>query len=252
MLQIKRIIQNTVKESVESAVSTFFSKEFELIKNELKRLNELKESVEYLSFEYDRVKADLAVPEEKIKSLAKDNSTLNQTVESLSARLNLIEQHSRENNLEISGIPENRSENLYSVINQLGNTVSLPIPETDILSCTRVRKMDETYKRPRSVIVKLRNTKVRDSIIAAVSKFNKKRQTERLNSGDLGYGGNKSNIYVSGHLSPFYKALHARTRNVAKEKGIRYVWIRNGRIFFRKNDQSPAKQIKCYNSLNNF
>lgn len=104
MLQIKRIIQNTVKESVELAVSTFFSKEFELIKNELKRLNDLKESVEYLSFEYDRVKADLAVSEEKIKSLAKDNSTLNQTVESLSARLNLIEQHSRENNLEISGI----------------------------------------------------------------------------------------------------------------------------------------------------
>ncbi|OWR46732.1 hypothetical protein KGM_215426 [Danaus plexippus plexippus] len=65
----------------------------------------------------------------------------------------------------------------------------------------------------------------------------------------MGYGTNKSPVYVSEHLSPHFKALHARTRKIARDKEYRYTWIRNGRIYVRKNDQSPAKQIKCFESL---
>lgn len=251
MLAIKNEIQTAVKHSVKAAIDSFFSREFDQIKSELKILNDIKESMEFLTAEYDRIQAHVKESEEKIKNLTQENANLNKTLESLSTRLILLEQHSRENNLEINGIPENKSENLYSVMNQLGAVISLPIQETDIMACTRVRKLDDSSKRPRTVVVKLRNTRVRDSIIAAVSKFNKNKSSDRLNSGQLGYSVTKSFIYVSEHLSPYYKALHARTRTIAKEKGFRYVWIRNGRIFIRKNDQSPAKQIKCYETLNN-
>lgn len=251
MLVIKNEIQSAVQDSVKSAIETFFSEQFDQIKSELKKLNDIKESVEFLTAEYDRIQTHVRESEEKIKNLTKENVNLNKTLESLSTRLILLEQHSRENNLEINGIPENKSENLYSVMNQLGATISLPIQESDIVACTRVRKLDDSSKRPRTVVVKLRNTRVRDSIIAAVSKFNKNKSSDRLNSSHLGYSVAKSYIYVSEHLSPHFKALHARTRTVAKEKGFRYVWIRNGRIFIRRNDQSPAKQVKCYETLNN-
>lgn len=251
MLAIQNEIQSAVKSSVKAAIDSFFSREFDQIKSELKKIIDIKESVEFLTSEYDRIQAHVKESQEKIKNLTQENANLNKSLETLSTRLILLEQHSRENNLEINGIPENKSENLYSVMTQLGATISLPIPESDIMACTRVRKLDDSSKRPRTVVVKLRNTRVRDSIIAAVSKFNKTKSSDRLNSTHLGYSVSKSFIYVSEHLSPFYKALHARTRTIAKEKGFRYVWIRNGRIFIRKNDQSPAKQIKCYESLNN-
>ncbi|CAH2210917.1 jg7572 [Pararge aegeria aegeria] len=251
MNAIKFEIQSAVKNSVKAAIDSFFSREFDQIKSELKKLNDLKESVEFLTSEYDRIQTNIKDSEEKIKNLTLENTNLNKSLESLSTRLILLEQHSRENNLEINGIPENKSENLYSVLNQLGVTISLPIQESDIIACTRVRKLDDASKRPRTVVVKLRNTRVRDSIIAAVSKFNKNKSSDRLNSSHLGYSVNKSFIYVSEHLSPYYKALHVCTRTVAKERGIRYVWIRNGRILIRKNDQSPAKQIKCYETLKN-
>ncbi|RVE48661.1 hypothetical protein evm_006732 [Chilo suppressalis] len=68
---------------------------------------------------------------------------------------------------------------------------------------------------------------------------------DKLNTVQLGYGCEKTAVYVSEHLCPYYKGLHAETRKIAREKGYKYVWIRNGRIFIRKNDESPAGQVKA-------
>ncbi|KAL4719615.1 hypothetical protein ACJJTC_012988 [Scirpophaga incertulas] len=141
----------------------------------------------------------------------------------LSTRLTLMEQHCRENNLEITGFR--------------------------FLSCTRVRKLDAASKRPRSIVVKLTNTRTRDSVLAAVYKFNRANPNEKLNAHLLGYGGDKSAVYISEHLCPYYKRLHAETRKLAREKGLKYVWIRNGRIFIRRNEESQAKQIKSLEDL---
>ncbi|KAL4703104.1 hypothetical protein ACJJTC_018141 [Scirpophaga incertulas] len=248
---IRSEIQRSVAESLESMVQMYFMKEFNEIKKELTAVRELQNCVEYLSAEYDRMKSELQTSQEKISSLGKVNSSLSDKLNDLTNRLNLIEQHSRETNIEISGIPENKSENLVSVFQQLCNTVSISVLDTDVLASTRIRKLKEDTERPRSVIIKLQNTEKRDEILAAVSRYNRKNQNDKLNTSNLGYGGQKLPIYVSEHLSPYNKALHASTRKVAREKAYKFVWIRNGRIFVRKDDQASAKLIKCYDSLSN-
>lgn len=247
---IRSEIQSSIRSSLKSAIESTLGSDLSAIKDELRVLQDLKTGIEFLSNEYDRIKSDLMSSEETIKNLTKDNNTLKGRVDELSGRLNLIEQHARETNVEINGIPENKSENIVSVVKQLCSAVSTPFIDTNVLSCTRVRKMDDSSDRPRAVIVKLPSTAIRDVILAAVTKFNKANPSEKLHSGHLGYGGTKSPIFVSEHLAPYYKALHARTRHVARDKDYKYTWIRNGRIFVRKNDQSPARQIKCYDSLN--
>ena len=124
MTIIKGEIQLAVKEAVKTAMESFFSKEFEHIKSELKKLNDLKESVEFLSDEYDRLHSSIKHSEEVIQVLTTDNTELKQSIQSLTTRLHLIEQHSRETNLEINGIPENKSENLYNTMCQLMSIVS--------------------------------------------------------------------------------------------------------------------------------
>lgn len=248
---IKAEIKSTIELSLKSSIDAILSKEFKAMKAELAALNDIKTSMEFFSSEYDRMKTELIDSKEKINDLTKQNSTLHRKLDDLSNRINIMEQHSRETNIEINGIPENKSENLETIVNQIFNTISVPAHKNNIVSLTRVRKMDDTNLRPRAVVVKLNNMRYRDEVLSAVTNFNKTNPTEKLHSGHLGFGGQKSPIFVSEHLAPYFKALHARTRAVAREKNYKFTWIRNGRIFVRKNDQLPAKQIKNYESLNN-
>lgn len=242
-------IKNVIRSTVESVVQEVITKELKPIKTELVLLTDIQKSLGYVSNELDDIKVSLSKLKDENSSLLKENEKLKATVGDLSARVCLLEQHSRENNIEINGIPENKEENLHKTILQLGSTISQTISENEILSCTRVRKLDPTSNRPRSIIVKLPNSKTRDCILAAVAKFNRSNPSDKLNSKHLGYGGSKSPVFVSEHLSPHFKSLHAEARKLAREKGYRYTWVRNGRIFIRKNDTSPAKQIKDKESL---
>ncbi|CAK1601372.1 unnamed protein product [Parnassius mnemosyne] len=248
---IRREIQQSVTEAIESAVKMFFSKEFDEIKSELATLQEIRKSMEFLSSQYDRVNSDIKYLQDRLTLVTIEKLMLSSQVLDMSDRLNLMEQHSPETNIEINGVKENKSDNLLSLAKQLCSTISVPFMDAEVLSGARASKMNDKNDRPRSIIIKLQSVKKRDEIFATVSSFNKKNTLDKLNYSHLGYAGNKSPVYVSEHLSSHNKKLHASTRNIAREKGYKYVWIRNGRIFVRKEDHTPAKQIKCYDSLNN-
>ncbi|CAH2089930.1 unnamed protein product [Euphydryas editha] len=250
LLVIRSEIQSSIDRSLKTVIETALNREFESLKFEINSLKDLKCSLEFLSDEYDKIKSDLQASEERVKSLTNSNQAMQARVEELSHRLNLVEQHSRETNIEINGIPENKTENLTNIAKQLCTTISVSPLIMETASCTRVRKMNSSVNRPRAIVVKLSSIRSRDEILAAVSQFNKNNQSEKLNTEHLGFSGAKTPVYVSEHLSPYLKALHARTRHVAREKSYEFVWIRNGHIFVRKNDKSPATQIKTYEALN--
>ncbi|KAG7304600.1 hypothetical protein JYU34_011573 [Plutella xylostella] len=188
---------------------------------------------------------------DEIGKLKKENEKLKLTLSDLSSRISRVELHSRECNLELSCLPEFKNENLVSTVVQLASVVSCPIQisDTDIVTCKRVAKLNPSSERPRNVIVKLRTTDQRDGILAAVTSFNKKNLKEKLNSSHLGLGGTKSPIYVSEHLSPSTKQLHAAARKAVREKSFKHIWVRNGLIFVRKDDTAQAIKIRDINDI---
>ncbi|XP_072945728.1 uncharacterized protein [Epargyreus clarus] len=186
---------------------------------------------------------------ETINSLVSKNDYLSSQVKNLTDRLGLVEQNVRATNVEINGIPEHKSENLVRTIQQLGTIVRNPIGDGEIMHVTRVAKFNKENDRPRSVIVKLTCQRRRDELLAAVIKFNKSNRDDKLNSEHLGIGGPRIPVFVSEHLTPTNKYLHAAARKRAKETGTKFIWVRDGRIFARKNEQSPAIYIKNEESL---
>ncbi|XP_013161327.1 PREDICTED: uncharacterized protein LOC106113142 [Papilio xuthus] len=171
------------------------------------------------------------------------------TIKDLSFRLCSLEQSMRESNLEINGIPEHKSENLVNTVLQLGNVIDHPINEEDILKATRVMKFNKESDRPRSVIVKLKSPLCRDSVIAAVTKFNKKNAKDKLSSHHLGISGARVPVFVAEHLIPSSKTLHAAARKKSKELNYKFVWVRNGRIYVRKDESCKAILIRDMDSL---
>lgn len=111
------------------------------------------------------------------------------------------------------------------------------------MSCNRVQKQNKSSNLPKTVICRLVNKLKRDNLLAAVYKYNRSHPKEKLNTKLLGYGDKESPVYISEHLTQANKSLHAITRIWAKEHKFKYVWVRNGKIFLRKDDENPARLV---------
>lgn len=224
-----------------------------VIKNELAPLrnsfNELCKSVDFLSNKYDELCKSVGTITEENSQLKKDNIDLQSSLTQIWSRVNDLEQHLRENNLEIHGVPENRSENILTVVKQCASAIGHKVDDTDIVNYTRVAKQDKESKRPRAIIIKFRSVRCRDEFYSAVHRFNKSNPKEKLNTAHLGFGTAKTPVYVSEHLSPTNKSLHAAARIAAKEKGYKFVWVRSGRIYVRKTPDSQYILIRNRDSL---
>ncbi|CAH2088084.1 unnamed protein product [Euphydryas editha] len=214
-------------------------------------ISSFESSMTYFNTELEKVKSEHNEQLEIIRVLKTEIESLKSSNRTLSSRLAQIDQHARSSNLEIHCVPENKQENLINTVVQLGKVIKCPISEAQIHYCSRLAKMNSTSPRPRSILVKFNSPRLRDEFLAATIKFNRNNRDDKLNASHLGIGGTKrSAIYVAEHLTRENKSLHAATRSRARELGYKYVWVRDSRIFVRKNEQSNFIHINNIDALN--
>lgn len=225
----------------------------EFISAELKSTNDLitglTDSMNFFNEQFENMKVILGEHSNTISALKIENENLKSEVKDLSGRLTITEQLMRESNIEINGIPEHKSENLPNTIQQLTKIIGNPLEDSEILYATRVAKMNKDNIKPRAVVVKLSSPRQRDSVLAAVAKFNKANPKDKLSSTHLGFGGLREPVFVSEHLTPANKSLHAAARKKSKEVGYSFVWVRNGKIFARKDTTCQALLIRSEDTL---
>lgn len=249
-------LEDKLRTIIKQELNTFLETKIKiLVTDQLKQMSEqisdFKASMNFYNAQFETLKSSLEQKESIIQKLQAENERLSTTSTEHAMRLSLVEQSIRVNNVEINGIPEHKTENVVTTIIQLAKTVGEPLEDGDILHATRVAKLNPESKTPRSMVVKLRTPRLRDNLIAAVINFNKnKKPQDKLNSSHLGIVGDiRSPVYVSEHLCPVNKQLHAATRKLAKELGYKFVWVRNGRVFVRKDVPHPAILIRNLESL---
>ncbi|CAH2233669.1 jg10635 [Pararge aegeria aegeria] len=85
------------------------------------------ESMSFINAQFEEMKAVMAEKSAIINQLNKENDQLRSSVKDLTNRLNIVESHLRECNIEVNGIPEHRSENLVNTMLQLGQVVKNPL-----------------------------------------------------------------------------------------------------------------------------
>jgi cell division protein FtsB len=149
------------------------------IRTELSQINE---SLNFLSSQYEDMKTANDATKERVRELEKENTHLKSNVQDLNLRLALVEQQSRQCNIELQCVPEHKNENLMSITQELGKTIGCEINADTILNCTRTAKVNRTSTRPRSIVVQLASVKLRDRFLAAAITYNKANPRNRLNS----------------------------------------------------------------------
>lgn len=220
------------------------------IKEKLTQIEEIRNSIQFLSDEYDRMNGQLKATEAEMAKIKSSNEMLADKNRQLEQRLNLLEQRQRKNNIELQNVPEKRGENLLSIAKRIGEVVGFPIKDEEVLASHRVqglRSGSGLTNRPRNIVVELQSSSTRDRLLRSVKTFNrgKTEAKQKLNSAQLGVeSGDPVPVFVAEHLSPYYKDLHARVRFAAREKKIKFVWIQGGRILTRRDEKSPIIEIR--------
>lgn len=233
-----------IGQQISLILNNSISPDIKAIRQELSGIQEIKNKMDILQTMYDKQEKKLEEAVQEISTLKSENLTLRQNQTNLNSRLSILEREIRASNLEIHCIPENRSENLISIIKQIGRTIGDSVDDSNILKCTRIAKMNRDNSRPRTVLVKFASSLSRDNFFAKVINFNKANQSDKLNTSHLGIGGEKKPIYVCDHLTPEAKSLHAAVRRFAKENSYKFVWSRYNNIYLRKTPHSDVKLIK--------
>lgn len=209
------------------------------------QMSDFKESLNFMSGQFDKISSELTAVNAEVKSLRKENENLRFDLNSLSTRMSQLDQISRAANIEIQCVPEYKSENVVNIVKQIGVVTNLKINDNEIFYCSRIAKLNASSVRPRCILVKFNTPRTRDSFLAAVVKYNKEHSDDKLNTSHLGIAlDRKQPIYVAENLTPENKSLHAAARIRAKELKYKFIWIRGGRIYVRKTESSDTVYIK--------
>ncbi|CAH2107891.1 unnamed protein product [Euphydryas editha] len=186
-----------------------------------------------------------------LEAVRADKESLLSKNDQLNTRVIQLEQQSRACNVEIHCVPEHKNENIMNTVQQLSKVIKHPIDDEKILFCAKIAKMNKTSPRPRSILVKFNSPRLRDEFLAATSRFNRN-NADKLNSSHLGIASSKKEpIYVSEHLAPDTKMLLAAARRKSKEVNYKFVWVRDGKIYMRKSENSKYIQIRNHDTINN-
>lgn len=239
--EILRADRTAMLAELRNTITTSISSELKTIREEIQ---DVKDSMAYISKDYDDLKEELTLSSVLVKNLESQNKIMENTIINLTTRVNQMEQHARSSNIEMQCVPEYKSENLMTLTKQLGSIIGCQVTDDHILNCTRVAKLKRDSDRPRSIVVQFCSPKIRDSFLAASIEFNKSHADAKLNSSHIGIAGEKKPIYIMEHLSPTNKAIHAAARTKAKAIGYKFVWVRGGRVLMRKDDTSEYRVIK--------
>lgn len=248
-------LRSIIKEELRACITDCISDVKNDINNQLREMKDdirsFNDSITFMNSHFEKLNADIKAYKVDIERIKNENESLKNDLLSISTRCIQLDQLMRSSNLELQCVPEHKTENIVTVVKQLGKVVACPINDTDISYCSRIAKKDPRSPRPRAILVTLSSPRLRDTLLAATVKYNKQHPNEKLNSSHLGLSENKkSAIYVTENLSPENKSLHAAARLKAKELNYKHVWVRSGRIYMRKTDTSEYIYVRNAAILN--
>ncbi|CAK1590236.1 unnamed protein product [Parnassius mnemosyne] len=241
--------------------------EIRLFRNELSAMrNELKEVRDNITMLKDTVLAcnkNLEEMDCRVTNLEKlyedrlikcDTKILEDTISELRVQLNERDQDLLANDLEISGLPEQKGENPINTVMLCAKKIGLDIDHREIVHAERAGILRAFYNNnnsaqklmstgPRKIVVRMSRRAVRDEFLRCA------RVRRNKTSDSLGLPGDPCRIYINERLTPVNRKLFGKTREAAKKASWRYTWTKGGQIFVRKEDGKPVTRIRSDTDL---
>lgn len=163
-----------------------------------------------------------------INELMAENNNLKKRVQELESKSDDLEQYSRVNSLEIHGIPHTANENVFTVVKQVGKALDLEITDTMVDACHRLGRSGGSSNPP-GIIVKFVRRLDKEEMLRM------RRVKRNLSTRHMGMTMDQP-VFINESLTKKRRQLFNAARNAKKENKYKYLWVRNGNIFMRKDD----------------
>lgn len=180
----------------------------------------------------------------QIKSLKDENATLKKRLNEIENNLDDtedrfveiekavtgVEQYTRRENFEISGIPTDLPHNelkgkILDIANSILDRTEDPVTAKDIHACHRLK----TENGKASVIVRMVNREDTVSILKA-------KKSLQVKSTELGFN---ERLYINENLCNRTKDIYSEARRLKKEGLVSSCWTYNGIVHFKKRENEP-------------
>lgn len=209
---------------------TEFNASYELLNNKLD------DNTKALREHTDKNAALMKVIEDQVAEI----KYLKEKVNLLESKLDESEQYSRRNCVEIHGMPL-KDGSVIDTVKVVGKSLDMDIQDSMIDACHVLGKKPDSGGHP-SIIVKF----VRR--FDAETMLTRRRIKRQLSTRHMGLSSD-SPVYINESLTPARRRLLAMAREIRSRKNYKWIWVRGGRIFLRKDDGGPVSIVKCQSDL---
>lgn len=168
-------------------------------------------------------------------------------ITALEDRLEDLQRGSRKGNLEIKNVPKQTletKEDLIKMTVSLSKSIDCKIEKNDINDIYRVQNKRSSTNNNGPIVIELSSTIVKTEFLRKAKTFNIKHK-EKLCAKHLGLKKDEYvPIYVSEQLTAKAARLFYLARDVAKSTEYKFCWTAYGRVYIRKDENSPIIQLR--------
>ena len=187
--------------------------------------------------------------EEALTALQEINKALQQEYVSIKAQvlssandlklaqkcLNDLEQYTRRDCIKFRGIPEDpQEEETNNIVLQLSEKMGIPMERNDISISHRIPSSRASVDP--AIIVKFVRREMRENL------YRTRKRLKSITTADLGIPVDKM-IFINESLTPKNKELFKDYLKFNKDNSYKFLWTDAGKIFLRRNADSPVIPI---------
>ena len=245
---LKKVIKEEIEELVSARLSDINNKLKEIEKSQSFLANQyetFRNQVGFLMAENTKIKEENVQLVARIRNLEKGDKQRAKAVDDL-------EQYGRRNMVEVSGIPRRAKENCEELVLELASKIGVELKAENIEACHRI-----SPKQDAPIIVKVVSRKDASSLLSKTAKSN----ARRISIADLVFevpatlsqnpttNVSSGKVFVNESLTSRNKNLLRVAKTKKRELDYKFLWLRNGTIYMRRNENAPVKKIAFLDDL---
>lgn len=153
----------------------------------------------------------------------------------VAAQVKDLQQLTRVDNVEISGIPQEPAEDIYDILTKVCTSIGIDFNRGEISEAHRL----PSKQGPPYIIVRFTSRMFRDRWLSAA----------RTRTGDVQHiypHQPSAPFYINQHLTSYKKGLLDMAKRLVSERVYKFAWAKDGRVYVRKSTNGKLIRIRTF------
>lgn len=199
------------------------------------------DAIRALTEKNEHLEKEVCSLKKTLSQALQENKDLKHKVENLTTEIIDLQQYSRRTNIELCEFPEVPNENL----NEVGENILKKLEVENTCTITAIHRLpSRNPAKTKPIVIQFQSKTARDICLQAAKK-------KKLQASDIKPDFKATPVYFNEHLCRAIKSVYFEARKFKKNNNYKFCWVRDSKIYLRKNDDSNAIKVRSVSDLPN-